>query len=120
MAIQMTVIEVERVLFDGRSPDAMSQYEFTIDCGVVYFGAVYDGEGELQSIDQYFYTSETSRDDLEEAIAESELLSVDNHDFPVKTWLLIKQDKGNEWMRFHAVVADQIDPDYFYQKYLGD
>lgn len=118
--MQMSSMSVQKVLFDGRSPDKINQYEFTIDCGAVYFGAVYDGDGKLMTIDQYFYTPETSRDDLDEAVAESDLLTVDSRDFPVKTWLLTKVLKGDEWLRFHAVVPDEIDPDYFYQKYLGE
>ncbi|MDF2928916.1 MAG: hypothetical protein K0Q75_1154 [Anaerospora sp.] len=51
---------------------------------------------------------------------EDELLSVDCRDFPAKAYLLTKEEQGNEWLRFHAIVPDEIDPDYFYQKYLGE
>lgn len=118
--MKMSPMEVQRVFFDECSPDRIQQYEFTIDCGAVYFGAVYDSDGTLVSIDQYFYSQEVSRDDLDEAIGEAELLSVDSRDFPVKAWLLTKEDRGVEWLRFHAVVPDEIDPDYFYSKYLGE
>lgn len=120
MAMRMSPVPVEGVFLDIRTPDTQGEYEFTVDCGAVYFGAVYDGDGDLLAVDQYFYTEAFSRDDMEETLEIDELLSVDNRDFPVKTYLLSKEEQGKEWLRFHAVVPDQISPDYFYQKYIGD
>ncbi|SDF48515.1 hypothetical protein [Sporolituus thermophilus] len=120
MTIKMTRIPVKRILFDSRTPDDNNTFEFTIDCGAVYFGAVYDGDGSLLTIDQYFYTDNFSRDDLDSVVVDDQLLAVDDRDFPTKTYLLTKGIAGNEWLRFHAVVPDEIDPDYFYQKYVGE
>lgn len=120
MAMQMTRLPVGKIYMDSRRPDVSGNYEFTIDCGAVYFGAVYDDDGSLVSIDQFFYTDDASREDVDEAVAEDELLLVDQRDFPTKAYMLTKEIKGNEWLRFHAVVPDEINADYFYQKYIGE
>ena len=119
MGMKMSRVPVERVFLDSRTPDTTGEYEFTIDCGAVYFGAVYSGEGSLQFVDQYFYTESFSREDMEEAADVTDLMFVDDRDYPVKTYLLTKEDDGNEWLRFHAVVPVVIDPEYFRQKYNG-
>ncbi|HMM21728.1 MAG TPA: hypothetical protein PKA10_13505 [Selenomonadales bacterium] len=120
MTIKMSPVSVDRIFFDIRTPAITGDYEFTVDCGAVYFGAVYNDDGTLRAIDQYFYTEAFSRDDMEEALEMDELLSVDSRDFPVKTYLLSREEAGNEWLRFHAVVPEVIDPDYFHQKYIGE
>lgn len=120
MSIQMSRLTVNRVLFDSRSPNDNGTYEFTIDCGSVYFGAVYDGDGSLLTVDQYFYSATFSHDDLDEVIAGHDLLAVDDRDYPAKTYLLSKDIGGNEWLRFHAVVPSDIDPDYYHHKYIVD
>jgi hypothetical protein len=120
MAMKMSQVPVERIYLDLRTPDVTGQYEFTIDCGAVYFGAVYDDDGTLIAVDQYFYTENFSRDDMEDAIDTNELLFIDNRDYPVKSYLLTKEEGGNEWLRFHAVVPEEINADYFHQKYIGD
>lgn len=120
MAMKMNQIPVERIFLDVRTPDIAGGYEFTLDCGAVYFGAVYDDDGSLLAIDQYFYTENFSRDDMEDAIDTRDLLAVDDRDFPSKTYLLSKVEDGNEWLRFHAVVPEEINPDYFHQKYIGE
>lgn len=120
MTIKMSPVSVERIFFDTRTPDVTGDFEFTVDCGAVYFGAVYNNDGTLRAIDQYFYTEAFSRDDMDEALDTDELLSVEGGDFPVKTYLLSREEGGNEWLRFHAVVPDAIDPDYFHQKYIGE
>lgn len=119
MTMKMSAVPVERVFLDTRTPAMTGEYEFTIDCGAVYFGAVYSDEGTLQFVDQYFYTESFSRDDMDEALGVDDLLFVDNRDYPVKTYLLTKEDGGDEWLRFHAVVPEEIDPAYFRQKYGG-
>jgi len=118
--MQMNQLPVKRVLLDSRVANEDGTYEFTVDCGVVYFGAVYDNDGNLITVDQYFYTESCSRNDLENSVDNNELLSVDNRDYWAKTYLLTKQEGDNEWLRFHAVVPQEIDPDYFHQKYIGE
>jgi hypothetical protein len=120
MAMKMSQIPVERIFLDIRTPEMTGSYEFTVDCGAVYFGAVYDDDGSLLAVDQYFYTKDFSRDDMEDAIDTNDLMSVDDRDFPAKTYLLTKAESGNEWLRFHAVVPEEINPDYFHQKYIGE
>ena len=120
MTMRMSQLEVERVFLDSRTPEMVSGYEFTVDCGAVYFGAVYDDDGSLLAIDQYFYSKALSRDDVEDALITEDLLLVDDRDFPAKTYLLTKGEGGNEWLRFHAVVPEAIDPAYFQQKYIGE
>jgi len=117
--MRMSKVPVERVFFDGPMPVAGDNYEFTIDCGAVYFGVLYDAEGALLQVKQYFYSEAETEDDMEQTVLEDELLSVDCRDYPAKAYLLTKEEKGKEWLRFHAIVPDEIDPDYFYQKYLG-
>lgn len=120
MPIQMSRVQVDQVFLDKHMPEMSGSYEFTIDCGAVYFGAVYGDDGTLRAIDQYFYTDSFSRDDVAEATVVDDLLSIDERDFPVKTYLLTKTEDGREWLRFHAVVPDEINPVYFHQKYLGE
>ncbi len=119
MSMKMSRVPVSGVFLDSRAPAVTGEYEFTVDCGAVYFGAVYDDDGSLLSVDQYFYSEDFSRDDMEEALDTDELMFVDDRDFPVKTYLLSKEESGSEWLRFHAVVPDGIDPGYFRQKYIG-
>jgi hypothetical protein len=119
MPIKMDQVPVDRIFLDIRTPMDNGSYEFTIDCGAVYFGAEYDDDGTLIAVDQYFYTDAFSRDDMEDSADNDALLSVDDRDFPLKVYLLTKQESGTEWLRFHAVVPEEINPDYFYQKYLG-
>ncbi|WP_312423716.1 hypothetical protein [Anaerospora hongkongensis] len=116
--MKMSRVPVERV-YMGRMPFNGNNYEFTIDCGAVYFDAVYNDEGSLLQINQYFYSEADADEELEAAGEEEELLSIDCRDFPAKAYLLTKEEKGNEWLRFHAIVPEEIDPEYFYQKYLG-
>lgn len=120
MTTKMSQVPVNRVFLDIRTPDVADRYEFTIDCGAVYFGAVYDDEGSLMFVDQYFFTEDFSRDDMEDGIDTKDLLYVDNRDYPTKTYMLTKEEQGNEWLRFHAVVPEEINPDYFYSKYMGE
>ena len=120
MPMKMNRVPVDKVFLDIRTPTATGSYEFTVDCGAVYFAAVYDDDGTLIAIDQYFYTDAYSRDDMEDNIDNSELLSVDDRDFPAKVYMLTKAEPGTEWLRFHAVVPEEINPDYFYQKYIGE
>ena len=120
MPIKMSQVPVERVFLDIRTPETTGAYEFTIDCGAVYFGAVYGDDGTLLAVDQYFYTESFSRDDMEDVLSTDQLMFVDDQDFPVKTYLLTKPENGGEWLRFHAVVPEEINPDYFQQKYIGD
>ncbi len=120
MGIQMTQLPIKRVFIDSRTANEDGNYEFTIDCGAVYFGAAYDNDGSLLAVDQYFYTDSCSQNDLERAVNGKDLLSVDIKDYPVKTYLLNKHERGNEWLRFHAVVPQDVDPDYFHQKYIGE
>ena len=117
--MQMSTMPVKRILLDKRT-SASGTYEFDVDCGAVYFGVVYDGEGNLVSIDQYFYCDTLSSDDMDDAIYSDDLLSVDSKDFLVKAYLLSTDIKGNEWLRFHAVVQEKIDSGYFNQKYIGE
>lgn len=114
--MKMSQISINKIYMDKYAPEQGS-YEFTLDCGAVYFDAFYDGEGNLAAIDQYFFTEEYSRDDLDES---DELINIDDHDFPAKTYLLTQEVDGNEWLRFHAVVKQEINPDYFFGKYIGD
>jgi len=120
MTMKMGNLPIKKVLLDSQTATDEGEYEFIIDCESVYFNALYDNEGSLQCVDQYFYTEKRSYSDIESATKERELLSVDQHDFPVKSYLLAKQQQGNEWLRFHAVVPKMVDPDYFHQKYLGE
>ncbi|MPN47769.1 hypothetical protein SDC9_195373 [bioreactor metagenome] len=117
--IQMSQIPVKKVYLNSKISSHIGSYEFSIDCGAVYFGAIYDDEGNLQTVDQYFYTERYSRDDLESAAAGSDLLSVDSRDYRARTYMLTKYDGKNEWLRFHAVVPQEINPEYFNQKYIG-
>ena len=119
MSIHMNQLSVNRILMDANAAEA-GTFEFAVDCGAVYFGAVYDGDGTLMAVDQYFYSQDFSRDDMEDAVGERQLLSVDSPDFPSKAYLLSREMAGNEWLRFHAVVPETIEPDYFYHKYLGE
>jgi hypothetical protein len=114
---QSTMIPVDKISLNAHTPGD-NDFAFTIDCGAVYFGAIYDNTGHLQYIDQYFYTENSSRWDLASAVAHGEEIIVDEDDFPVETYLLTKQERGEEWLRFHAVVPDNIDTSYFAQKYL--
>lgn len=120
MAMKMGQLPVKKVLLNSKTVSDEGEYEFIIDCESVYFNALYDNDGTLQDVDQYFYTDKLSYEDLDRATAEHELLSVDTNDFPVKSYMLAKQEHGNEWMRFHAVVPKNVNPDYFHQKYLGE
>lgn len=120
MAIQMTQVAVNRIFLDNSTPADDGSYEFTMDCGAVYFGAVYDSDGALQAIDQYFYCSTFSRDDMDDAMKQEDLLTVDTRDFSVKAYMLTKSINEKEWLRFHAVVPQEIDIDYFFQKYIGE
>lgn len=120
MSMKMSAVPVDRIFVDSRAPGMTGQNEFTIDCGAVYFGAVYGEDGGLMSVDQYFYTEDFSRDDMEEALADTDLIFVDSGDFPVKTYLLTKEEEGTEWLRFHAVIPDRINPAYFRHKYIGE
>lgn len=120
MRISMSPVAVNKVFLDRGAPDAIGRFEFTVDCGAVYFGAVYNDDGTLMAVDQYFFTDDFSRDDLGGAEDEDEMLSVDERDFPVKTYLLTRQVRGSEWLRFHAVVPADIDSAYFGQKYIGE
>ncbi|MDD4601677.1 hypothetical protein SDC9_27462 [bioreactor metagenome] len=119
MRKQMSVLPVKRVFLDSDAANEDGLFEFTIDCGAVYFGAVYDGDGQLTTIDQYFYTENYSREDLDSAAKTVQLLAIDNRDYKAKTYLITKLENGQEWLRFHAVVAQEINADYFYQKYVG-
>lgn len=118
--MRMSPVLVDGVFMDREGPAEIGRYEFTVDCGAVYFGAVYNDDGTLMAVDQYFYSDTFSRDDLEEADEAEELLSVDERDFPVKAYLLTREENGEEWLRFHAVVPATIDPTYFQQKYVGE
>ena len=120
MVMKMGQLPVKKVLINSDTAYDEGEFEFVIDCESVYFNALYDNDGKLQCVDQYFYTKNRSHDDIESACEEQELLNVDNSDFPVKGYLLAKQEQGNEWLRFHAVVPKEVDPDYFQQKYLND
>jgi hypothetical protein len=57
---------------------------------------------------------------MQQAIGDKQLLSVDNRDYPVKSYLLTKNEHGTEWLRFHAIIPQSVNPDYFYQKYVGE
>lgn len=116
--MKMGQLPVRKVLLHSETANSEGECEFIIDCEAVYFNAIYDNGGKLQCVDQYFYTENHSHDDIESATAEEELLSVDQHDFPVKSYLLAKQEQGDEWLRFHAVVPKTIDHEYFHHKYL--
>jgi len=120
MVMKMGQLPIEKVLINSHTACDEGEFEFIIDCESVYFNALYDNDGKLQYVDQYFYTANRSHDDIDSATEEQELLSVDHIDFPVKSYLLAKQEQGNEWLRFHAVVPKEIDPDYFQQKYIGE
>jgi len=120
MVIKMGQLPVKKILINSQTACDEGEFEFIIDCESVYFNALYDNDGKLQCVDQYFYTDQRSHDDIDSATEEQELLNVDNIDFPVKSYLLAKQEHGNEWLRFHAVVPKEVDPDYFQQKYIGE
>lgn len=120
MAMKMGRIPVRRVLLNSQVANDEGEFEFVIDCESIYFDVGYDNAGELQTIEQYFFTGRNSHADIHAAVEEQNLLSVDDSDFPVKGYLLAKQEEGNEWLRFHAVVPKKVDPDYFHQKYLGE
>lgn len=111
-------LPIENIYIDTRTLDEHGPFEFTVDCGSVYFGAVYDGDGSLQAIDQYFYSKDYSHDDLEGSYEEHEIVDVEDEDFPVETYMLNKYEDGNEWLRFHAIVPDKINTHYFYEKYI--
>jgi hypothetical protein len=117
----MDQLPIKRLLLDSHIACEEGLYEFTIDCGAIYFGAVYNSDGDLTNVAQYFYTEACSRDDMQQSIGDKQLLSVDNRDYPVKSYLLTKNDAdGTEWLRFHTIVPQSVDPDYFYQKYVGE
>jgi hypothetical protein len=120
MGIEMSRLPIQGVYLDSRMPEGNGTFEFTIDCGSVYFGAVYDDDGDLMFIDQYFYSDTFSQENMTEAINHAELLTVEDRDYPVKGYMLSKDENGDEWLRFHAVVSQKISPDYFQQKYIGD
>jgi len=120
MSIKMSCVPVRKIYFDSRTPQQDGTFEFTIDCGAVYFGAVYDNDGTLLTIDQYFFTENFSREALNSAVETEDLLTVDDQDYIAKAYLLTKNINGNEWLRFHAVVPEIINPDYFHAKYLGE
>ncbi|MDF2572677.1 MAG: hypothetical protein K0R55_4281 [Sporomusa sp.] len=120
MSIHMSQLPVKKVYIDGRSLSEDGTYEFTVDCGAVYFDAIYDNDGKLKSIEQYFYTDRFSRDDLDSALQDNQLLTVDERDFPAKPYLLSKIISGQDWLRFHAVVPCAVNPDYFYNKFIGE
>lgn len=120
MAIKMGRLPVKKVFFNSKVASDEGEYEFVIDCDSIYFDVGYDNDGNLQFVDQYFYTEHNTHADINCAAEEEALLSVDEYDFPVKSYLLAKQEGGNEWLRFHAVVPKTVDPGYFHQKYLGE
>lgn len=74
----------------------------------------------MQFIDQYFYTPSRSHDDMERESMLKALLQVESDDFPVKAYLLAKEEAGKEWIRFHAIVPQAVNGDYFFQKYIGE
>lgn len=116
----MSRLQVDDIFLDSRMLAENGTYEFIVDCDAVYFGAVYDGNGNLIAIDQYFFTKDWSRDALADANDALELLNIDFGEFPVDPYLLTKERNGKEWLRFHAVVPKRIDTEYFYEKYIGD
>ncbi|WP_425061250.1 hypothetical protein SCACP_20340 [Sporomusa carbonis] len=120
MSIHMSQLPVKKIYIDSRPLSEDGTYEFTVDCDAVYFGATYDNDGKLMSIDQYFYTDRFSRDDLDGAMSDHQLLMLMTDDFPVKAYLLSKNIGGKDWLRFHAVVPCAINPDYFYSKFIGE
>ncbi len=120
MSIHMNQLPVKRICLDGQTLSEDGVYEFTIDCGAVYFGAFYNNDGQLKSVDQYFYSERFSRDDLDDAMLDQQLYTVDDRDFPAKGYLLSKHAAGKEWLRFHAVVPCAINPDYYHNKFIGD
>lgn len=120
MPMKMGQLPVKKVLLNSHTVSSQGEYEFVIDCESIYYNALYDNEGKLQGVDQYFYTDKLSYKDLASATKEQELLSVDENDFPVKSYMLAKREQDKEWLRFHAVVPKTVDPDYFHQKYVGD
>ncbi|GMB00318.1 hypothetical protein [Pelosinus sp. IPA-1] len=120
MATKMGPLPIKKVMFNSKVANDDGEYEFIIDCESVYFDVGYDNEGNLQFVDQYFYTERHSHGDINYALEQEDLLSVDDTDFPVKSYLLAKQENGNEWLRFHAVVPKTVDPGYFHQKYIGE
>jgi len=118
--MRMSPVPVEGVFMDSRALRASGEHEFTIDCGAVYFGAVYTPDGTLMFVDQYFFSEGFSRGDMAAAQAAADLLAVDGADFPARTFLLTKEEGGSEWLRFHAVVPERIDPAYFRARYGGE
>lgn len=116
--MHMSVMPVARIFLDSTTPQGEHRYEFTIDCGAIYFGAMYDAAGRLAAINQFFYTARTSRDDLDSAAGYNQLIAVDRDDFPAKAYMLTREIQAREWLRFHAVVPRTIDPDYWRHKYL--
>ena len=120
MVTKMGKLPIKKVLLNSQTMTAEGEFEFIIDCESVYFNALYDNDGKLQYLDQYFFTEHRSHDDMDSATREQEFLGVDDQDFPVKSYLLAKEEQGNEWLRFHAVVPKEVNPDYFHQKYLGE
>lgn len=120
MVTKMGKLPIKKVLLNSQTMCNEGEFEFIIDCESVYFNALYDNDGKLQYVDQYFYTEHNSHDDIDSAIDEQEVLGIDDYDFPVKSYLLAKQEHGNEWLRFHAIVPKEVNPDYFQQKYLGE
>jgi len=113
------VIPVDHISLNTHTPGS-NNFEFTIDCGAVYFGAVYDNDGRLAHIDQYFFTDNASRWDLASAVSHGDEVVIDEQDFPVSTHLITKKENGEEWLRFHAIVPDIIDTAYFARKYINE
>lgn len=113
-----TTIPVDHISLNIHTPGD-NNFEFTIDCGAVYFGAVYDHHGRLAHIDQYFFTDKASRWDLASAVAHGDETIIDEQDYPVTAYLITKNENGEEWLRFHAIVPDIIDTTYFARKYIN-
>ena len=114
-----TIIPVDNISLNIHTPGE-NNFEFTIDCGAVYFGAVYDKNGRLKHIDQYFFTDKASRWDLASAVTHGDEIIIDEQDYGVTAHLVTKQENGEEWLRFHAVVPDIIDTAYFARKYINN
>ena len=118
--VQMAQIPVKKVYLNAQSQQQIGIYEFDIDCGAVYFEALYDKDGTLKTVDQYFYAERSLPDSLERVTGDDALLAVDTKDYASKTYMLTKFDGKNEWLRFHAVVPREINPEYFRNKYIGN
>jgi hypothetical protein len=117
MRMKMSRVPVDRVFLDRRGPTVTGECEFTVDCGSVYFGAVYAGDGNLLTVDQYFYSEEFSHTTWRRRsprVLISWTTGISGED------VLLRRGGRRGVAAVPRGGAEGVDPDYYRQKYIGE